>query len=387
MNIRTSTLTGALLGALVLTASAARAEVKEATVTGVAAIVDGDVAIARDRAIDDAKRKAVEQIAGAQISAESVSVDFELVSDRITSRASGFVKTYTIVNELKEEGVYKVEMKAQVDAGAIAQDLSVLFAEKPRVIVLVAEQNIGAKGFSYWWGSSGYVADLQMAQTTLIENWKPKGFKFVDPALLAGKLRVKGAMKKPDMADDHAVLIGRNADADIAIVGRILVSDAGAVMEGLKMHSYQAVGTLRVLSIDTGEVLAVADDTAAAPHVDANVGGRTAIKALTQKLAGKLESRVMAKWTQEASSSRELEVVVHGVKTSKQVRAIREAIEAKVRGVESVRVRRRKRGKAYLTVKVRARAADFARDVEALEELGLGVEEVTRARVALRASR
>ena len=260
MMIRTSSWSLALLGACsVLVASAAHAEVKQAKVTGVAAIVDGDVAIARDRAIDDAKRKAVEQVAGAQVSAESVSVDFELVSDRITSRASGFVKTYAIDNELQEEGVYKVQMTAQVDAGAIAKDLSVLFAEKPRVIVLIAEQNIGAKGFSYWWGSSGYVADLQMAQNTLIESWQPKGFKFVDPALLAGKLRMKGAMKKPDVADEHAVLIGRDADADVAIVGRILVSDAGAVMEGLKMHSYQAVGTLRVLSIDTGEVLAVAD--------------------------------------------------------------------------------------------------------------------------------
>ena len=384
--IRTTTWGLALL-TVGLTASTARAEVKAATVTGVAAVVNGDVAIARDRAIDDAKRKAVEQIAGAQVSAESIAVDFELVQDRITSRASGFVKTYQIVSELQEEGVYKVQMKAQVDAGAIAQDLSVLFAEKPRVIVLIAEQNIGAKGFSYWWGSSGYVADLQMAQNTLIEKWQPKGFKFVDPALLAGKLRMKGAMKKPDVADEHAVLIGRDADADVAIVGRILVSDAGPVMEGLKMHSYQAVGTLRVLSIDTGEVLAVADDTAAAPHVDPNVGGRTAIKALTQKLAGKLESRIMAKWTEEATSARELEVVVHGVKGSKQVQAIKDAIEAKVRGVESVRVRRRARGRLYLTVQVRARAADFARDVEGLEELGLGVEEVTRARVALRSSR
>lgn len=375
--------------ALVLAAQTARAEVTETTVEGVAAITNGDKAIARDRALDDAKRKAVEQVAGAQVSAESISENFELVSDRIYSRASGFVKSYRIVNELEEEGVYKVKIAAQVDSSAIADDLALIFEEKPRVIVMIAEQNIGSKGFSYWWGSSGFVADMQMTQSTLIEKWQPKGFKFVDPALMAGKLRMKGAMKKPDVADEHAVLIGRDADADVAIVGRVLVSDAGPVMDGLKMHSFQAVGTMKVLSIDTGEILAVGDDTAAATHVDPNVGGRTAIKKLAEKLAGKLEAKIIAQWTAEASSSRELEVVVSGVKSSKQVRAIKKALEGNVRGVESVNVRRRKKGRAFLTVKVRARATDFARDVESqtFDGFGVEVEEVTRARVALALSK
>lgn len=371
--------------ALLLVAQTAQAEVKQITVEGVAAVVGGDKAIARDRAIDDAKRKAVEQVAGAQVSAESISENFALVSDRIYSRASGFVKTYKIVSEMEQEGVYKVTVTAEVDTAAIASDLALIFKDKPRVMVMIAEQNIGSKGFSYWWGSSGYVADMQLMQSTLIQSWQPKGFKFVDPALLSGKLRVKGAMKKPNMADKHAVLIGRDADADVVVVGRVLVSDAGPVMEGLKMHSFQAVGTLRVLSIDTGEILAVGDDTAAATHIDPNVGGRNAIKALAKKLAGKLESRIIARWTAEASSSREIEVVVTGVKSSKQLREIRKVLGSHVRGIESVSVRRRKRGKAFLTVKVKARAQDFARDVEnqTFENFKVEIEEVTRARVVL----
>jgi hypothetical protein len=370
--------------ALVLMTGSARAEVE-----GVAAVVSGDKAMARDRAIDDAKRKAVEQVAGSQVSAESISENFELVEDRIYSRASGFVKTYQIVSELEAEGVYKVRIKAQVDKAAIADDLGLLFADKPRVIVMVAEQNIGSKGFSYWWGNSGFVADLAMMQNTLIEKWQPKGFKFVDPALLAGKLRVKGAMQKPDVADEHAVLLGRDADADVAVVGQVLVSDAGPVMDGLKMHSYQAVGSIRVINIDTGEIIAVADDTAAAPHVDPNVGGRTAIKSLASKLSEKLEKKIMAKWTQEAASSRELEVVVTGLKSGADLKEIRRVLAEKVRGVESVTVRRQKKGQAALTVKVRARAPDFARDAEAqaFEGFKLEADEVTKNRVELSVAR
>ncbi|CAN0593740.1 unnamed protein product, partial [Laminaria digitata] len=146
---------------------------------------------------------------------------------------------------------------------------------------------------------------------------------------------------------------------------------------------------IRVLSIDTGEILAVGDETAAATHVDPNVGGRNAIKALAKKLGGKLESRIIARWTAEASSSRELEMVVSGIKSSKQVRQIKSVLKDSVRGVESITVRKRKKGRAYFTVKVKARAADFARDVEeqAFDNFKVEIEEVTRARVALSLAR
>lgn len=375
--------------ALLVAAGQAHADVTETKVIGVAAITNNDKAMARDRALDDAKRKAVEQVAGTQVSAESISENFQLVSDRIYSRASGFVKSYQVLTEHEEEGVYKVEISAQVDSSAIADDLALIFKTKPRVIVMVAEQNIGSKGFSYWWGSSGYVADLQLTQNTLIESWQPKGFKFVDAALLAGKLKKKAAMNKPDVSDDNAVTIGQDADADVAIVGRVLVSDAGPVMDGLKMHSFQAVGTMRVLNIDTGEIIAVSDERAAATHVDANVGGRNAIKKLAGKLAAKLEAKILTKWTAEAASSREIELAVTGVKRTKQAKAIVKAIQGKVRGVESVAQRRLRKGKAKFTVKVRARASDLAEDLEnlSLDGFKLEVETVTRARIVARVTK
>ena len=284
---------------LLLFSTAAFAAEEKVEVEGVAAVVNDDVAVARDRAIDDAKRKAVEQVAGTQVSAETITENFQLVEDKIYSRASGFVRKYEIVSELKEEGgVYRVRIKAVVDTKAIADNLDQLFAVKPRVIVMVAEQNVGSKGFSYWWGNSGFVSDMDIFQTTLIGNWQPRGFKFVDPALLQDSLQVKGAMKKAGLTNDIAVKIGRDSDADIAIVGKVLVSDAGNVMDGVKMHSFHAVGTMRILNIDTGEIVAVAEDTGVAPHVDPNLGGRAAIKALANKLGGTLEAKILAKWTQ-----------------------------------------------------------------------------------------
>lgn len=374
---------GAPVAAVVALGLVSRAAAAEKVETvGLAAIVGDDLAAARDRALDDAKRKAVEQVAGTHVTARTVTESFQLVEDTIYARASGFVRSYAILEELREGETYRVRIEAEVDAKALVDDLEKIFATKPRVIVLVAEQNIGADRPSYWWGSSGATADLSILQSTLIAAWQPRGYAFIDPGMLAGSLKVDAPLKTPDLSDAAARTLGRDTDADVAVVGKVLVNDAGPMMEGVKMHAYHAVGTLRALSIDTGEILAVVDDTGVAAHVDANLGGRLAIKALAEKAGGALEKKLLARWMAEAASSRSLELVLEGVKSGKELRAVEKAI-AQLRGVESVRARRRKGSKVVLVVQVRARAQDFAQDLEAHRygELGLALREVTSGRL------
>lgn len=386
MKCRSSNTAGVGL-ALVLIAAAGSAVAGEKTVEveGFGAIVKGNQAIARDRAIDDAKRKAVEQVAGTTVSSESITQNFQLVEDRIYSRASGFVKNYQVVSELKEQDVYRVKIKATVNESALASDLQMLFKTKPRVIVMIAEQNIGSKGFSYWWGSSGFVSDMDIMRNTLIQQWQPRGFKFIDPGLLSDNLQVKGPMAQAGLTNSAAIAISRDADADVAIVGKVLVSDAGPVMDGVKMHSYHAVGTLRVLNVDTGEIIAVADDTGVAPHIDPNIGGRAAIKALARKIGETVETKILKKWTAEAAGSREIEVVARKAKSSKTINELKRVIKNEVRGVESISLRRRKAGSAYFTVRVRASANDFGRDVEAKSYQNFKVEvvDVTKSKIVL----
>ena len=373
-----------LLGLVVVTAPMISvASSSTVQVDGVAAIVNDDLAVARDRAIDDAKRKAVEQVAGSQVSAESITQNFQLVEDRIYSRANGFVQRYRIVEEHREQGVYKVRIEAEVDDRSLASDLSLIMKARPRVIVMIAEQNVGKNGFSYWWGAKGFVSDMDILQNALIQAWQPRGFKFIDPALLSDELTVKGALRSPGLSNKAAIKISRDADADVAIVGKVLVTDGGVVMKGVDMRTYNAVGSLRVLNVDTAEIIAVADQTGTAAHIDPNVGGRAAIKDLSKKLSDELERRILTQWTAEAAGARQLELVVHGMKSSKMVRTVARVIREQVRGVESVRLRRRRKGKAYFAVRVRATATELARDLESKTFARFQLETVSVSRAKL----
>lgn len=373
--------------ALSIAALPAFAQSTEQTVEtqGMAAVINGDIGHARDKALDDAKRKAVEQVAGAQVSSESISENFTLVEERIYSRASGFVKKYEIKNEYKDGDTYIVNIKAIVDARAIADDLGQLFAVKPRVIVLIAEQNVGGAGFNYWWGSKGFSSEMDLMQSALMSSWMPKGFKFVDPGMLRGKLKVTKAMQRADIDTDDALTLSKNADADVAIVGKVVVTDAGPVMQGVNMRSFHAVGNLRILNVDTGEIIAVADESAVAAHIDGNQGGRLAIKALAEKLGGSLQKDILKKWTAEAASAQTIELVVTGSLKPAALRDLKQFLSTEVRGVERVDMRKKTKDKAFFDVRVRGSTKDLAAQLEekTLGDTGIEVEQMTKNKLTL----
>jgi hypothetical protein len=79
----------------------------------------------RKTAISDAQRAAVEQGIGTLIDSKTKVANFEVLQDRIYSRASGYVTNYTILSEGKtpDGSIYTVTMQADVQTASIKNDL------------------------------------------------------------------------------------------------------------------------------------------------------------------------------------------------------------------------------------------------------------------------
>ena len=65
--------------------------------TGTATIHGGALDIARDRAIDNAQRNAVEEKVGVMITSFSEVENYQVKMDQILSESKGFINTYKIV--------------------------------------------------------------------------------------------------------------------------------------------------------------------------------------------------------------------------------------------------------------------------------------------------
>jgi hypothetical protein len=87
-------------------------------VSGQAAIVGGNSAGARERALDDALRQAVEQALAEQLDAQTRAAQARAIKT-LQGRARSYIKRYRTVDENENNGLYTIRIEAEVDDGAL----------------------------------------------------------------------------------------------------------------------------------------------------------------------------------------------------------------------------------------------------------------------------
>ena len=114
---------------------------------GWAKIYDNDTALARDRALDDARKKLVEKILGRTVSGKSIVENYRLVSAIFEAKTFGLVKDEVIVKEWQEGTLYKIILEGTVEPAAIDDVIKKAIKDygRPNFIVLVTETIDGKK--------------------------------------------------------------------------------------------------------------------------------------------------------------------------------------------------------------------------------------------------
>jgi len=324
---------------------------------GVAAIGKGDQAAARDKAIDDALRKAVEQAVGTLIESETMVQNYQVLNDSIYSQTKGFVRTYKIVSEKQEGPLYKVTVAATVAVGDVKGDLQSLGLliqrmRRPRVLVMIPEENIHDSG--WWWH---WAANIGTVETQIIRALKSKEFTVMDSATIRKTIDKEAALKALDGDDAAAARIAVQTGAEVLITGQAVAQPAGSVA-GSQMNSYQASVTARAVKADTGEILGTATGSGKAVHLNSTAGGNEALKQAASMVADDLISQIVQQWAKEASGTRMIALSVTGL-TKELVDDLIAAMKQDIRGVAEVWEREYASGVARLDV-------DFKGDGEAL---------------------
>ncbi len=342
---------------VVVAQSETNSKVIEADGAGV--VINNDLALARDNAINDSLRKAVEQAVGTVISSETIVKNFEVISDSIYAKSQGYIQNYKILKENLSDSLYRVTIRATVSMGNIKDDLralGLLMARKgmPRLMVLIAEQNVGQLHPSYYWDS----VDLSIAENVFQSNFLQDGFTFVDRAAVQGELKTitrRGA----DLNNNLAAKLGKKVDAELVVIGKAFAKAAGNVA-GTSMKSLQANITARAIRTDNGMVIASAAEHAAAVHIDDITGGSEAIKKATEKLAENLKTQIIAKWQSEVSSAGLVSLTVRQIKSYADFMKLKNAMKEEVRGVKNVYIRKMEAGTAQMDIEFQGSALSLA---------------------------
>ena len=353
-------------------------EAKEVVATGLGSITAGDVAHARDDAIEDALRKGIESTLGTILQAETLVENFQLIEDNIFSKTQGYVQTYEVIREQKRnEQLYEVTVKAMIKMADLKNDLegiATIIRRKntPRMMVMIEERNIGeAPGLFHY-----FDVDMNNAETAIIQAFMDKGFRFVDRQTVRQNLEREqaAAILQGDVA--QAAALGRKVGAEVVLTGKALAKATVVEVYGAKQRSQQATVTARAIRSDTGDIIATASAQGAFPHIDDAVGSAKAIEKACAQLSEDLMEKVLDRWQADVSSGSSITLQVRGIADYTQLTKFKAALPYYVRGLTSVVQRAWDGGYATLEIVMSGNSDDLAQRLSGKDIEGIKVKVV-----------
>ena len=354
-------------------------ESRMVTAEGVAGIQGNAKDIARDAAIEDAQKRAVEQAVGILIDSQTQVENYQLISDKILSQTKGYIKHYSIAGETEDSGLLRVRINAEVALGKLTDDLSgigILLGQmhKPRTMIMIAEQNIGHEWYAWWWGHQGQTMDMGVVENTFIDVFTQKGFEFIDHDAAEKNIKVTSAYKIQDLTAAQAQTLGNQADAEVVIVGKAVAKLYGDIGGGMK--SAQADLSVRAIRTDTGQILASATTHGAAVHITPETAGTEALKKAATTAAEQMADKILAIYSKEVGGTRSVNIVVSGLNKTQFVK-FKDVLRNQVRGIQDLHERSFANNTAKISVDTKGSAQSLS-DELLLKDFGtFGVEVVS----------
>jgi hypothetical protein len=340
--------------------------------TGQAAILNGDKPAARDKALADAQRNAVQMVAGTLVTATTEVQDFQTKMDQVLTHTTGFISSYDVLKEGAQEDLYSITIRAKVKQGELNGDMAakgLLLQRKgmPRLMLLIGEQNIAkvAPGATDATGASTVVStDLRIGENVMIDEFKNSGFGQILDGESATQQGVSVGKITSSLTDSQVRTL-KKAKVEVVIVGQVQAISRGPSDISPDWKMCVANMSVRAINTDNSDVLATAETTQSFSHLDEVTCGKETIKRATKAATDVLAAKIFKRWHKDVSGGNEVHVTVRNVDSRKQSRELQSALKEFVRGVKAVSERGFEDGVLDLDITLVGSTGDFADEVEA----------------------
>ncbi len=308
------------------------------TVEGYAMIEGRNRSAARENALNNAFRRATEQVVGVMIDSKTVVKNSELIQDRIFSKSAGFIKTYRIISEKFEPDACRMTVRATVSAIRLEKslnDVGLLSKKmgKPRVAIIMTEQNVGNDSAAGSPADSGINAGI--AETLLNSIFARKGYNLVEKETLLAIARRSGAASSSGSFNSTEAAVHAAADggAEVVILGQAVAKAGNAPLSGSNMRSSYATVSARIVDADTAQLLGSSSINSQSVHVNPTAGGAEAIRKATEQIAENLNRQIIAKWEKRSGGTRTVRIVIKNIQFDK-IAKVRELMAERLRHLD-----------------------------------------------------
>lgn len=247
---------------------------------GFGTVFGGDLAQARDEALIDASRRALEQVAGVQVDAETITRNQALFDQLIRTQSRGIIQSVDVLEEGKlPDGRYRVRVSARVKAGEVKDKLESLVSELA-LVVLIPEQNLGQP------------TAQPIVENEVVSRLEEAGYRVLDYATLQ-KLAKRDQVAALLRGDEQAAReIGLKFLSNLIVIGQATTRFS---QRNNGIVSAYARVTARAIESETGRIVAnVSLEQVRGFGRSAETAGETALgnakKAAAEQLVQKLDA-------------------------------------------------------------------------------------------------
>jgi len=350
------------------------AKLVKVTAEGVGAVINDDVARARDESLQDAYRRSIELAFGVDIQAETKMEMLQIVSDLVITKSKGYVKSFEIVKEgVEDDELYHTKIKAKVANGSIrgeADALKLLIKHligNPRVMIIVQEINIEQEEV------------FSTAASKLIKAFKAAGYHIIDKEQAEIIMDNEAANKAIAGDQKAAITIAASLKADVIIMGKVyteaLQSDT---LSEAGMVAAEAKTNIKAIIARTGMVIVSKDASDKALHLSPRSAGTQAIEKCVSKIAEQLVYDVAA----HLNDARVIKIAVENCSYSNRKKVI--AALKTMRGVKGVYPRSFENSIATIEVKTFSTSEEVADRFDSMEDMPLEIKEVTLSTIKVK---
>lgn len=339
---------------------------------GTSYIHNDRVDIAHDKAIENALRSVVEKTVGVMISSTTEVENYEVKLDKILSESQGFINSYTVTGEDRDGNILKVTVEADVGVGKLKDRmnaLNMIMVRKamPRLMIMF---------------NKGSQADI-VAESVMSKYFMSHGFKIIDAETVKKNMRHE---RLQALASDEKELkkLGHRYGAEIVIMGNIEFSHKTVKVDNIEMMFNKALGSVKAVKVDTGEVIATDSDTRSAPGLgDAE---KRVIEEMGLNLSESMMDQIMERWSSELTNAVTVKLLASGIRSYKELAMFKEVFARDVRGVKGIYQRSYANGQAEFDIEIKGNTQSLADDVESvnLDKRTIKILEITQNKVIIR---
>lgn len=303
-------------------------ESNELVVIGTAKITGGNEAADREEAINDALKKGVEAYLIKRIGSRGMINNFQKAVHDLIPKAKELVDNFFILSEARFEKELRILVRMRLNENLVARKINeseFILSEGPpcKVLFLIGQLGPQPGEKIYWWQDLQHPAGPNQVDTYFAKLFEESGLQSINRFSQTIPQDFSPEMSGFELSEDYLRKWGNLFSADVVVHGQY---EATAYKE--------VIVSLSAFDVKKGSSI-LKDDL-----VEKGLEG-TDMTQLTEKAVYKISRRmaplIIKSFEAQGIKTQTFEVTINGLKSFKQFRELKEFLEKKVKGTQSVK--------------------------------------------------